>query len=97
MLALPDGAIREVKPTDLDEFVVVRVGDEVLVDLMKAACGVEYAEASKEIALTVVAGVAIPFANARLLLRLKQTLREKDAEDRLFLQRLLQEQENRGA
>jgi len=97
MLALPDGAIREVKPTDLDEFVVVRVGDEVLVDLMKAACGVEYAEASKEIALTDVAGVAIPFANPRLLLRLKQTLREKDAEDRFFLQRLLQEQENRSA
>jgi len=97
MLALPDGAIREVKPTDLEEFVVVRVGDEVLVDLMKAACGIEYAEASKEIALIDVAGVGIPFASPKLLLRLKQTLREKDAEDRLFLQRLLQEQENPGA
>ena len=97
MLALPDGAIREVKPTDLEEFVVVRVGDEVLVDLMKAACGVEYAEASKEIALIDVAGVAIPFANPRLLLRLKQTLREKDAEDRFFLQRLLEEPDDRNA
>ncbi len=97
MLALPDGAIREVKPTDLDEFVVVRVGDEVLVDLMKAACGVEYAEASKEIALIDVAGVAIPFASPRLLLRLKQTLREKDAEDRFFLQRLLEEQDDHNA
>ena len=97
MLALPDGAIREVKPTDLEEFVVVRVGDEVLVGLMKAACGVEYAEASKEIAVIDIAGVPIPFANPKLLLRLKQTDREKDAEGRFFLQRLLEEQENPGA
>ena len=95
MLALPDGAVREVKPTDLDEFVVVRVADEILIDLMKSAGGVEYAEASKDIAVIEVRGVSIPFANARLLLRLKQTYREKDAADRLFLQRLIQEQEKR--
>jgi hypothetical protein len=97
MLALPDGAIREVSPTDLEEFVVVRVGDEVLVDLMKAACGVEYAEGSQQIELIEVQAVAIPFANPELLLRLKQTLREKDAEDRFFLQRLVQERQNRGS
>ena len=95
MLALPDGAIGEVKATDLDEFVVVRIADEVLVDLMKRACGVEYAEASKDVCLTEVRGVAIPFANPKLLLRLKQTHREKDADDRLFLQRLIYEQEKR--
>ena len=95
MLALPDGAIREVKATDLDEFVVVRIADEVLVDLMKRACGVEYAEASKDVCLTEVRGVPVPFANPKLLLRLKQTHREKDAEDRLFLQRLIHEQEKR--
>src|SRR6267154_2177320 len=49
MLKLPDGAIREVQPNDLDEFVVVRVGDEFVVDLMKRSCGVEYSEASREI------------------------------------------------
>ena len=97
MLALPDGAIREVKPMDLDEFVVVRVADEVLVDLMKAACGVQYAEASSHVSVMEVQGVSIPFANATLLLRLKQTLREKDAEDRFFLQRLLHEAENRDS
>jgi len=90
MLALPDGAIREVKATDLDEFVVVRIADEVLVDLMKRACGVEYAEASKDVCLTEVRGVAVPFAKPKLLLRLKQT-----HEDRLFLQRLIYEQEKR--
>ena len=89
MLGLPDGAIREVQPTDLDHYVVVRVGDEFVIDLMKAACGIEYAEASREVVIKTIADVAIPFATPRLLWRLKQTHREKDALDRLFLQELL--------
>jgi len=63
---------------------------------MKAACGIEYAEASKEVSTSEIQGVSVPFASARLLLRLKQTYREKDVEDRLFLQRLIQEQGKRG-
>src|SRR3954454_16237019 len=35
MLKLPDGAIREVHANDLSEFIVVRVGDEFVIDLMK--------------------------------------------------------------
>ena len=89
MMTLPDGAVRDVRPTDLDEFVVVRVGDEFVIDLMKAACGVEYAEASGEIEWHEVRDVKIPFASPQLLLRLKQTHRDKDAEDRLYLQGLL--------
>jgi len=89
MLGLPDGAIREVEPDDLDKHVVVRVGDEFVVDLMKAACGIEYAEASRDISLMPVRDVLIPFANPQLLLRLKRTYREKDALDRMFLQDLL--------
>jgi hypothetical protein len=92
MLALPDGAIREVQPGELDQYVVIRVGDEFVVDLMKAACGVEYAEASKSISWMTVSGVKIPFANPELLLRLKQTYRNKDAMDREFLQELLRKQ-----
>src|SRR5215471_3437621 len=46
MLKLPDGAIRELKPDDLDKFIVVRVGDEFVIDLMKRSCGIEYPEAS---------------------------------------------------
>ena len=92
MLGLPDGAIRDVQPGDLDQYVVVRVGDEFVVDLMKAACGVEYAEASKEVQMVTLEGVSIPFATARLLWRLKQTHREKDVEDRAFLRELLKNQ-----
>jgi hypothetical protein len=89
MMSLPDQAIREVEPTDLDEFVVVRVADEIVVDLMKSACGVEYEQARGGVIGVPVHGVTIPFAGAELMLRLKQTVREKDRLDRDFLERLL--------
>lgn len=38
-----------------------------------------------------IEGVDIPFANADLLLRTKQTHREKDVEDRIFLHRKIAE------
>ena len=76
------------------KYVVVRVGDEFVVDLMKAACGVGYAEASGELSLVTIEGVNIPFATPRLLWRLKQTHREKDALDRLFLAELLKNHAN---
>lgn len=89
---MPDGAIKEVQPGELDQYVVIRVGDEFIVDLMKAAGGVEYAEASKFISWTTVRDVKIPFASPALLLRAKQTYREKDAADRAFLRDLIQRQ-----
>ena len=90
MMCLEDGAIQEVQQGDLDRYVVVRVADEIVVDLMKSACGVDYHEASTEIEYVMVGGVSIPFATAALLWRLKQTIRPKDEVDRLFLRRLLE-------
>lgn len=84
---LPDKAIRELADDDLRNYNVVRVGDDVLVDLMLAACGIAYEEASSEIERVVVEDVTIPFASPRLLLRMKQTHREKDQLDRMFLER----------
>jgi len=92
MSTLPDGAIREVQPGDLDQYVVVRVCDEFVIDLMKAACGIEYEEASKFISWMMVRDVRIPFASPELLLRLKQTYRDKDAMDRAYLLELLRKQ-----
>ncbi len=82
---LPDKAVREVTDQDLREFIVVRVADEVVVDLMLRACGVSYAEATGEIDYHEMAGVKIPFASTQLLWRTKQTYREKDELDRRFL------------
>ncbi len=89
MLKLPDGAVRDVNSQDFDECLVVRVGDEFVVDLMRQACGIRYEEASKDVAVAEVAGVKIPFANPQLLWKTKQTHREKDALDRTFLAELL--------
>jgi hypothetical protein len=84
---LPDKAILELGDDDLRSFSVVRVSDEILVDLMTTACGIDYAEASKSVEIAELQGVQIPFANAHLLLRMTQTHREKDAADRIFLHR----------
>jgi hypothetical protein len=88
---LPDKAILELGDDDLRDYTVVRVSDEILVDLMISAGGIEFAEASKSIEIAEIEGVPIPFANAHLLLRMKQTHRERDAEDRIFLHRKIAE------
>jgi len=86
---LPDQAVRDVRPSDLDRYVVVRVADEVVVDLMKSACGIEYSAAAPEITEVAIEGVPIPFASPSLLLKMKQTVRDKDKLDRAFLEELL--------
>ncbi len=74
---------------------MVRVADEILVDIMTAACGVEYAEASAGIEWATYEGVTIPFASPELLLRLKQTVRDRDVSDRIFLQRHIAERKTK--
>jgi hypothetical protein len=90
LMTLPDKAVREVKPGEVEEYGVVRVADEFLVDLMKSGCGVMYAEACRDAAWQEVQGIRIPFASPQTLWRMKQTPREKDIPDRLFLRKLLE-------
>jgi hypothetical protein len=89
--SLPEKAILELGDDDLRNYAVVRVADEVLVDLMLAACGIRYLEALSDVSSVEIRGLPIPFANPQLLLRMKQTNREKDAEDRVFLHRKIAE------
>lgn len=88
----PDQAIREMGEHDLEQYTVVRVADEIVVDLMLRTCGIAYEEATDETEWITLDSVPIPFASARLLLRMKQTTREKDALDRLFLEQKLADQ-----
>jgi hypothetical protein len=89
---LADRAVRELEPGELARYDVVRVADEVVVDLMRSACGIEYTEAAKDIVVREVQGVPIPFASPRLLWRTKKpTRRVKDAEDLMFLQQYFRE------
>jgi hypothetical protein len=89
MTVLPDRAIQEVKPGEVGEYGVVRVGDEILVDLMKSGCGIDYAQAIRDVDWRDIEGVKIPFASPETLWKMKQTHREKDIPDRLFLRELL--------
>jgi len=83
---LPDNAVRELRPGELQQYNVIRVADEILVDLMRSAGGIDYAGAAKDVVVREVDGVPIPFASPRLLWRMKAvTHREKDAGDLVFL------------
>lgn len=90
---LPDNAVAEMKDSDLETYGTVRIADEVVVDLMSSACGIDFQQAATMIEEAEIEGVRIPFANPELLLKTKQTVREKDEIDRLFLKRLIAERE----
>ncbi len=86
---LPDRAIRELGDEDIAQWVVVRVNDDITVDLMTEACGVRYEDTAGGIETELIDGVAIPFAGADLMLKMQHSPREKDAADRSFLQQLI--------
>jgi hypothetical protein len=86
LATLPDGASRELRPGELQMYSVVRVADEILVDLLTKAGGIDYAEAARDADVRDIDGVRIPFASPRVLWRMKRvTHREKDAGDLVFL------------
>src|SRR5688572_14548946 len=70
--SLPDKAVRELQPGETSRYTVIRVADEIVVDLMKSACGIDYSEAAKDTVTREVNGVLIPFASPRLLWRTKK-------------------------
>lgn len=92
LLYLPDQAAREIEPEEVAQYTVVRVADEIIVDLMHKACEVTYEHTRNHIAYYTVNDVRIPFLMPELLLQTKMTIRPKDAEDRVFLEQLLSDQ-----
>jgi len=88
---LEDKAVNDVGDDDVARYSVVRVADEIVVDLMAKACGVDYADASRDAVTVEFAGVPMPVASPRTLLRTKNTVRPADAADRQFLQALVDE------
>lgn len=75
--------------TDVARYVVVRVADEIVIDLMARACGIDYHEAVKDSERLTVDGVSIPLASPETLIRTKNTGRPSDAADRQYLEALL--------
>lgn len=93
---LADNAAAEVVDDDVQRHVVVRVADEVVVDLMGRACGLSYAEAATDAETLERDGVSIPVASPSTLIRTKDTQRPQDAIDRAFLEGVLRERARRG-
>lgn len=89
---LEDHAVDEVADTDVARYAVVRVADEVVVDLMAVACGIDYAEAAKDAEMLLLGGIRIPSASVQTLIRTKNTIRPSDAADRRYLEELLRAQ-----
>lgn len=97
LLYLPDKAIVEVNADEVAQYSVVRVADEILIDLMHKACEVTYAKAKDYIQYREIEGTKIPFLKPELLIQTKLTVRAKDVPDRMFLEYLLAQQRDASA
>jgi predicted nucleotidyltransferase len=94
LAGMEDGAARELTPSDILENVVVKVADEVEVDVSTKAWKVTYPEALPGAQQLVMEGVSIPFLGLEALIASKETYREQDAVDRARL--LALQRQNRG-
>jgi predicted nucleotidyltransferase len=89
LMVLPDQSARDLDAAWFEEGENIRVADAIVVDIMLNACGETY-ETLKQFAETVeLDGIPIRTVNLEGLLRTKQTMRDKDAMDRIVLERAL--------
>ena len=93
---LEDHAADEVADDDVARYTVVRIADEVVVDLMARACGIDYAAAVEDVERVTIDGVEVPVASLETLIRTKDTIRPSDAADRAFLIELLRAERGRS-
>ena len=89
---LADQASLEVAPDDVQTYSVVRIADEIVIDLLGSACGITFGDIETRLEYERVGDTDIPFAGPRDLLQTKASIRPKDAMDRDFLTRLLSEE-----
>lgn len=80
---LPDNAVKEVSPDDVRKYEVVRVADEIIIDLLKKACEITYEATGIE--YFEFKGVRIPIADLATMIKTKQGVRPRDKEDLLYL------------
>ena len=94
MAYLPDNAVALIQNGEVKQYGVVRIADEFVVDLMRAACGIDYEAAmAAGIQYKEIEGVRIPIPTKALLIRMKDTIRFSDKSDIQFLQVLIEEEE----
>lgn len=87
---MEDHAATELTPQDLVENVVVKIADEVEVDVSTRAWKVTYAEAEPTAVRVTIDGVVIPFVDLHILIESKRTYRDQDRIDVAQLMALLE-------
>ena len=93
---LADGAARELTPKDILENVVVKVADEVEVDVSTQAWKIRYADAVGSAQTVEIDGVRIPFLSIETLIASKETFREIDHWDAAQLRQLAAQRKTGG-
>lgn len=95
LAVLPDNAVALIDDGDIANYTVVRVADEIVIDLMASACGIKLDEAMRSgIDRFTVEDVVIPVASKELLIRMKDAIRDSDRSDVAFLRVRIAEEED---
>jgi hypothetical protein len=89
LMTLPDQAAKDIEPQWLEEGENIRVADAVVVDIMLNANGQTYETLRRYSQTLDLDGVPVPAVNLEGLLLTKQTMRDKDALDRIVIERAL--------
>lgn len=85
---MEDHAAAELTPQDFIENVVIKIADEVEVDVSRQAWKVTYAEALDSAQQVEIHGVQVPFLSLEMLIKSKSTHRERDQVDLVRLREL---------
>jgi predicted nucleotidyltransferase len=90
LMVLPDGAAKDIEPQWFEEGENIRVADAFVVDLMLNANGQTYDSLSRYAQTIELDGIPVKTISLEGLLLTKKTLRDKDAADRIIIERALE-------
>ena len=90
LLMLPRKVSEALQPEWFAEGETIRVADEFVVDVMFNACGETFESLASEVEVIDLDGIPVRTVSLAGLLRTKQTVRSKDAMDRLILERAIE-------
>ena len=90
LMILPDRAARDIDPAWFEEGENIRVADAIVVDLMLNANGQTY-ESLERFGITIdLEGIPVRTVSLEGLLLTKQTMRDKDTQDRIIIERAIE-------
>lgn len=90
LMVLPDQAARDIDPAWFGEGENIRVADAFVVDLLLNANGLTYDTLKHYVEIIELDGIPVRTVSLEGLLLTKQTLRDKDASDRIIIERALE-------